>query len=879
MNIRSLRCEYLEAPLAIDTPQPRLSWIPPFDQGAWQVIVTSQGEVVWDSGKVVSDSSMIPYAGIVLQALCIYEWKVKVWSRDGRESEWSEPSEWGMGPAGPGWSHEVWQLDPIPEINARWIGTPAESVWQENDSPASPMLRKEFHAEKGISRAILYTSALGLYEAYLNGSRVGHGQLAPEWTDYHSMAQYQAHDVTRKLQVGPNVLGAILGPGWYAGRIGMSQVFANTLRGVYGRRMAFIALLHVQYADGKIQTIVTGPDWQCTLDGPIRGSDLLDGEQYDARRQCSGWCEAGYDSDAWSTAETMMGPQLVAQRNESIQITRRMSARTINEVSPNTWVVDFGQNLVGWCCLKIHNAQPGAQITLRHAEALQSDGTMYMENMRGASPVDRYMARGDDSEVYEPRFTYHGFRFAEITGLFQPPALEDIEACVVHSAMRDTGEFECSDDMGNRIMRAVQWTHRNNMHGIPTDCPQRDERLGWMGDAQVFAQTAIFNMDMAAFFTKWLADVRGAQAQDGRFPDIAPHPYDPNQRFSGNPGWSDAGLTIPWAMYVNYGDRSILAEQYDAAKRYIDWCTRNNPDRIWNNRSQLTPLWYGDWLNADTLKDLPNWPATGGEVAREIYSTAFYAHSTQLLSRMAGVLGYNEDQGRYNELAGEIRKAFNDSFVSPDGRIQGDTQSGYALALLFDLLPDSLRRRAAQRMKDALATYGGALSTGFHSTVRLMLELSRYGYHEEAYALLMRKTMPSWGYMVENGGTTIWERWDGWVEGRGFQNPGMNSFCHYAIGAVGEWIYRVVGGLNPDESAPGWKHFHVRPVPGGGLTFARTTYQSIRGTIQSQWRIENDNFVLDVTVPPNTTATIQLPDSSEYQAISGEHSFSCPSIG
>ena len=397
------------------------------------------------------------------------------------------------------------------------------------------------------------------------------------------------------------------------------------------------------------------------------------------------------------------------------------------------------------------------------------------------------------------------------------------------------------------------------MHGMPTDCPQRCERLGWSGDAQIFAQTAIFNRDMAAFFSKWSRDVREAQARDGRFPDFAPHPHDPDMRFAGNPGWGDAGVIVPWQLYINYGDRGILAEQFPAAKRYIDWITAKNPGGVWDNFDQLTPLCYGDWLNADTFKDLPGFPAHGGEVPKAIFATAYYAYSTQLVARMAEILGAKADAVSYGQLARRVREIFNQRFVAKTGKIRGDTQAGYALGLSFDLLPERLRPAAARYMVAGLQRYGGALSTGIHSTIRMMNELTRHGYHAEAYALLLRTEMPSWGYMVENGGTTIWERWDGWVKGRGFQDPGMNSFNHYAIGAVGEWVWRSVIGLNPDVAKPGWKHFTVRPVPGGGLTWAKGEYQSIQGPIGVDWKLRQGKFHLRVSLPPGADATVYLP--------------------
>jgi alpha-L-rhamnosidase len=869
-----LRCEYLKHTLAVPSLCPRLSWVPPCDQTAWQVEVTQAGETVWDSGRVDSDQTFgIEYGGTPLEPLARYEWRVRVWDAAGQISDWSEPAFWGVGPEDAGWSWEPnGELVRQRGLNvAHWISMPLTDAWPENEPPPSPLLRREFTVTGQVARATLYVSALGLYEARLNGRRVGDQVLAPEWTDYHQKVQYQAYDVAALLRNGDNALGAILAPGWYAGRLGMAEWFAPTSisRGIYGRRLALIARLELEMIDGTRQTVTSNGDWRGTLDGPIRGADLLDGETYDARREIPGWDEPGFDDAGWQAAHAPKGPRLVPQSNEPIRITRELPGLEVTEPAPGVYVVDFGQNLVGWCRLRVSGQEEGQEIVLRHAEVLNPDGSVYLDNMRGARPVDRYICRGgDDDETFEPRFTYHGFRYVEITGLNGRPDLSDLTACVLHSAAPETGEFTCSDDMVNRIMQAIQWTQRGNLHSSPTDCPQRDERLGWMGDAQVFSQTAIFNMDMAAFFSKWTADIRDAQADDGRFPDIAPHPYNPNQCLSGNPGWADAGVIVPWNQYINYGDVRILEDQFDAARRYIDWSERSNPDLVWRNHAQLSPLWYGDWLNADTFANLPNIPEQGGEVPKEIYSTAFFARSCQLVANMADVLGRADESKHYGALAGRIRAAFNHAFVDTDGRIQGDTQAGYALALNFDLLPEALRASAAKHMVAALEPYGGAPSTGIQSTVRLMLELSRWGYHEEACAILLRREMPSWGYMVENGGTTIWERWDGWVEGRGFQNPGMNSFNHYAIGAVGEWVYRTLGGLNPDENAPGWKHFFIRPRPGVGLTSARTRYHSIRGLIRSDWNIaDSGEFRLNVTIPPNTTATVELPDGTVHRSV------------
>ncbi len=870
-----LRCEYLVDPLAIDADRPRLSWTiacaDPDRRGvrqtAYRIVVTCGTDaIVWDSRRVKSDETLhIRYAGKPLAAGEQYRWKVRAWDERGVASSWSASATWTMGVWGSGWSHEKPLDAPPPAVAAEWIGAPLADVWNERQSLPATMLRKAFRLAGRPARAVLYASALGLYELRLNGRRVGDCVLAPEWTDYRQKVQYQGYDVTALLRTGENVLGAQLGAGWYAGRIGMAQSFAGIWRGLYGRRLALIAQLRIERPAGRRQVVVTDGSWRCTTEGPIRSADLLDGEAYDARREMAGWDAPGFDERAWAKVSILNGPRLVAQPNEPIRITRRLRPVAISAPRAGSFIFDMGQNMVGWVRMAVRG-RAGAKLRFRYGEALNADGTLYRDNLRGAPQIDTYTCRGDGQEVFDPHFTYHGFRYVEVSGLASAPSLDDLTGCVLHSAAPEAGPFESSSVLLNKIMSAIQWTQRGNLHSTPTDCPQRDERLGWTGDAQVFSQTAMFNMDMAAFFTKWVRDIREAQAADGRFPDIAPHPYDPNQRFSGNPGWGDAGVIVPWRMYVNYGDAGLLAEQFEAARRYVEWAAASNPNLIWSNASQMTPLWYGDWLNADTFANLQDFPKKGGALSKQIYSTAFFAHSAQLVAHMAAVLGRRADEKRYGDLARRIRDAFNRAFVDRTGRIQGDTQAAYALALNFDLLPPGVRARAARRMVAALEPYKGSLSTGIQSTVRMMLELSRYGYHDAAYALLTKTTIPSWGYMVEHGGTTIWERWDGWVEGRGFQNPGMNSFNHYAIGAVGEWMWRAMVGINPDEAAPGYKHVFIRPVPPGpairewaNLTRVRGVYRSIRGPIESSWQIEGGVFKLTVSIPCNTTATVELP--------------------
>lgn len=727
------------------------------------------------------------------------------------------------------------------------------------DPLPAPMLRTEFDVGDGaaVRRATVCVTALGLYELHVNGRRVGDQRLAPEWTDYRRRVQYQSYDVTDLVVAGRNAVGAILGDGWYAGKIGLTGVVpGGPPRAIYGRQPRLLLRLDVELADGTTHTVLSDETWRSTLDGPIRAGDLLDGETYDARRERPDWDRPGFDDRAWAAVAVADAPliALAAQCNEPIRVTREIPAVSVAQPRPGVYVFDLGQNIAGWCRLRA-SGPAGSAVTLRHAEVLNPDGTIYTANLRGAAATDRYTFRGDEVETFEPRFTYHGFRYVEVTGLTKAPQREDLIGCVAHSAATETAGFECSDPMLNRLWANVLWTQRANLYSTPTDCPQRDERLGWMGDILAFAPTACLNMDMAAFLTKWLRDTRDAQADDGRFADFSPNPYDSNVRFSGVPAWGDAGVFVPWVAYQHYADRRILEQQYDAALRWIDYVHRLNPDLLWRNGRGND---YGDWLNADTLK-LEGWPARGAEVPKEVFATAFFFRSAQIVGQMARVLGRTADADRLAPLAGDIRSAFVRAYVGADGRITGDTQAGYALALHFGLVPEALEPAAAARMVERFAPYDGRISTGFHTTAPLMHELTRHGRLPDAYRLVLERRMPSWGYAVEHGATTVWERWDGYVEGRGFQDPGMNSFSHYAIGAVGEWMFSTILGIAPDPAAPGFGNALIRPRPGGGISWCRGWHDSIRGRVECEWRVEGGRFRMRVAVPPNMTATVSVP--------------------
>lgn len=710
--------------------------------------------------------------------------------------------------------------------------------------------RKEFTVPGGFKRATAYVTGLGLYELRINGQRVGEQLLAPEWTNYRKRIQYQTCDVTSCLRAGNNAAAALVGDGWYMGRL---MGIAGNAYGAYHR---FLLQLEIELANGQIQTVVTDDSWRTSVDGPITQSGIYDGETFDARKGMAGWDTPGFDEVRWKPvrAVAVESVPLVWQRNEPIQVIQEFKPRAMTEPRPGLYVFDLGQNMVGWCRLKVEGPA-GTTVTIRHAEMLNDDGTIYTPNLRGAPQIDRYTMRGSGMEVYEPHFTYHGFRYVELTGLPGRPGADAVLGRVFQSAAPDAGTFECSSPLLNQLMHNVLWTQRANLMSSPTDCPQRDERFGWMGDIQAFSQTAIFNLNLAAFFTKWVQDIRDDQADDGRYPDFSPHPGNPNTGGSGTPAWGDAGTVVPWRTYQNYGDKRILGDHFESAKRWVDYIHRNNSNLVWTVGRGGN---YNDWLNGDTLI-YEGWPKKGGEVPPDVLATAFFAHSTEIVAKMAGVLKRTEEAQTYRRLFDRIKDVFNQRFVAADGRITGDTQAGYALALNFNLLPEAMRPSAVRHALAGIQRYGGHLSTGIQTSHRLMLELTRFGQHAEAFRLVNLRDFPSWGLMIDNGATTIWERWDGYVKGRGFQNPGMNSFNHWAFGAVGEWVWRHIAGINPDEAEPGFKHFSIRPRGGDQLTWATGRYDSIRGLVASDWRIENGRLRLTASVPPNATATVYVP--------------------
>jgi alpha-L-rhamnosidase len=701
--------------------------------------------------------------------------------------------------------------------------------------PPAPYLRTSFQAARPVRRATLYVSALGLVEAHLNGQRVSEDFFTPGWTDYDQRVHYRTYDVTALVRPGENALGAVLADGWYSGYIGYAK-----LRDYYGKLPRVRMQLQLDYADGSSAVIGTGPDWKASI-GAVLTADFLQGETYDARQEPAGWDLPGFSDQQWQSVVTddAVHPLMEAHPGPPVRVLAEFKAKTISEPQPGVYVLNLGQNFAGIARLKIAG-QPGQKITLRFAERLNPDGTIYTTNLRSARATDTYVCKGGGVEKWEPHFTFHGFQYIEITGLTQPPAEDTVVGLALSSATAVSGSFACSDPMLNQLHSNIYWTQRANFIDIPTDCPQRDERLGWTGDAQVYVRTATLNCDVEAFYTKWLVDlIDDGQRADGEFPMVAPVKVAGDD---GGPAWADSGVVCPWTIYDVYGDRRILERYYPAMTRFIAFCqNRSKPNLLPPDKYHC----FGDWLSiqADTPKD--------------VICTAYFAQSTRLVARAAAVLGKTEDAAKYNELYERLKAAFNQAYVTDDGRVKGDTQAGYVLALGFDLVDGNRAKLAAQHLVENIQARDWHLSTGFIGTKDLMLVLAKIGRNDVACRLIHNDTFPSWGFSIKHGATSIWERWDGWTPEKGFQDPGKNSFAHYSFGAVYQWMLENLGGIRPDGTA--YKRIIIAPQLDPGLTNVTAGYDCIRGPIKTAWRRIGDGLALDVTIPANTSATVFLP--------------------
>ena len=844
VEVVGLRSEYAANPLGIDVRKPRLSWqLQSSERGvvqsAYQVHVSDseRSRVLWDSGRVASsESTQRTYDGPPLSSARRYFWQVRVWDGAGRPSGWSALAEWEMGLLEPG------------DWKASWI---EPDLADDVSKPGPvPMLRREFQLRGPVERARAYVTAHGLYDLYLNGQRVGDQLFTPGWTSYNKRLQYQTYDVTPLLKQGANAVGALLGNGWYRGNLAFSD-----RRNIYGDRVGLLAQIEVTYKDGRRETIGTDSGWRAST-GPILMSEIYHGETYDARLEKSGWAAAGFDDKAWSGVKVAEARKhaLVAPAGPPVKRIQELRPVKIFTTPGGDTVADMGQNMVGWVKLAVEGPA-GTTVTLRHAEVLDKDGNFYTANLRKARATLQYTLKGGGRETFEPHFTFFGFRYVAVGGFPGTLTPDSLTGVVVHSAMAPAGDLETSKPLVNQLQHNIVWGQKGNFLDVPTDCPQRDERLGWTGDAQVFSPTAAFNMDVAGFFTKWLGDVAADQYEDGSVPHVIPNVLTVNngRRPAGAAGWADAAVIIPWTMYLSYGDKRLLEQQYDSMAKWVGYeKSRAGDDLIWDG-----DFHFGDWLAyAAPPGEARAYP--GATTGTDLLATAFFAHSTDLVARTARILGKTEDSARFEQQFARIKEAFVREYVTTTGRVGENTQTAYAVALQFDLLPEELRAAAARRLAEDVRRRKH-LTTGFLGTPYLCHVLTRYGYLDEAYLLLNREEYPSWLYPVKQGATTIWERWDGQKPDGTFQDVGMNSFNHYAYGAVGDWMYRVMAGIETDEAAPGYKHILIQPRPGGGFTDVRASHETPYGKVLSAWTRKDGTFELRVEVPANTRATIRLP--------------------
>jgi alpha-L-rhamnosidase len=708
------------------------------------------------------------------------------------------------------------------------------------------LLRKQFELVGDIQSARIYATAAGVYEIYANGSKVSDEQLAPGWTSYPNRLQYQTYDVTDLLRPGGNGIGIMLGDGWYRSGLGFEGKDYK-----YGERRAALLQLHVKYKDGTENVFVTDTSWKAST-GPIVYSTIYHGETYDARLQQEGWSEADFADGAWKPVKICDLPlhHLVAQENWPMRVTETIQPISYFVTPAGDHVLDMGQNMVGRVRMRVQ-APAGTEMILKHAEVLDKDGNIHFGNLRPAKQTVKYIAKGEGLEQYAPHFTFMGFRYVKVEGYpGEALPLDAFTGEVIHSDMEPTGEFECSDERVNQLQSNIKWGQRGNFVDVPTDCPQRDERLGWTGDAQVFISTALYNFQGGPFFTKWLHDVSAEQHEDGGVPFVIPDVVGG----ANSAAWGDAAVICPWTVYQYYGDRRLLAEQYESMKKWVEYIhAQGDNEYLWN-----TGFHFGDWLGLDAKED-----SYIGATPRDLIATAYYAYSTGIVRDAARVLGNDEDAVKYGELHRKVVKAFREEFITPAGRIAAPTQTAHVLALMFDLVDESVRARVAYDLNALIAGNDYHLTTGFVGTPYLCFVLSNNGYHDTAVRLLLQESYPGWLYSVSKGATTIWEHWDSIKPDGSFWSDDMNSFNHYAYGAIGDWMYRKVAGLDMDVSAPAYKRIHIEPLFGTkALTYARTVYKSMYGRIESGWRVDGDRIEVKVAVPANTTAEVVLQGAS-----------------
>jgi len=833
VKVTSLLTENKTNPIGLDMASPRFSWAIESakrnaSQTAYEIKITEAKKLVWSSDKVNSNQSVyIDYAGPKISSNTKYNWQVRVWDNQGIASEWSASNSFQTA------------LLSVSDWQAKWI-VPG---FVEASNRPSPIFRKQFAATKKLVSAIANITAHGMYEAQINGQRVGDAYLTPGWTSYSTRLQYQTYDVTNLIKTGANAIGISLGSGWYRGIIG----FSNN-KDFYGKDIALLFQLNITYSDGSKEIVISDDSWKANT-GSIEYSEIYNGETVDARKEKAGWATANFNDESWLPAKlaNFDKANLIATQNELVKKHEVFKPVKIFTTPKGEKVIDFGQNLVGWVVMKAKGNE-GDKITLSHAEVLDKQGNFYTENLRAAKAQNTYVLSGVGLETFEPHFTWQGFRYLRIEGYPGEITADNFSAVALYSDMKPTGEFTSSNTLVNQLQHNIQWGQKGNFLDVPTDCPQRDERLGWTGDAQVFSRTATFNMNVHSFFAKWLKDL-AADQKDGKVPFVVPNVIGADALNS--TGWADVATIIPWNLYIAYGDKKILADQYASMKAYVESINKVAKDDLWN-----TGFHFGDWLFYRPEDDNDGKSAV---TDKYLIAQCFYAHSTQLLINAATVLNKKEDMALYTAQLSRIKAAFMKEYVSPNGRLISGTQTAYTLALNFDILPENLRQQAAKRLVENIESYGNHLTTGFLGTPYLCHVLTRFGFTNVSYKLLLQEKYPSWLYPVKMGATTIWERWDGQKPDSSFQSVGMNSFNHYSYGAIGDWMYRQMVGLDTYEDGAGYKHSKVQPHIGGGFTNASASLDTYYGKLSSGWKLQGEDIYLDVIIPANTTSSVFIP--------------------
>jgi len=831
-----LTCESRINPIGLDERKPRFGWQLCSDgrnvlQSAYRIRVFREAEdaPVWDSGWTESDECLYaPYEGGALLPRTRYIWQVVVRDNAGQESGWSEKAFFETG------------LMDASAFAADWITQPDKG--DISKMQPCPLFRKDFLISGKIIRARAYASALGIYELMINGQPVGDEVLSPGFTSYRNRVQYQTWDVTHLLHEGGNAVGAIVADGWYRGYLGG----ADKCRNDFGEQLGLICQIHILTEDGRETVICTDGSWKVHADGAYRRADYYMGVEYDAQREMPGWNSAGYDDSAWTNAAALDHRKdiLIAQLSQPVRRVMKIRPAGLIITPKGETVIDMGQNMVGWLKFTVRG-EKGHTLTVHHGEVLDKDGNFYNENYRSAKSEIIYTLKGEGEETFEPSLSFYGFRYVKLIDWPCEVNLRDFEGVVVYSDMAVTSGFECSDAMVNRLFMNVQWGQRGNFVDIPTDCPQRDERVGWTGDCQAFARTACINMDSRLVLTKWLGDLKLDQAEDGGVPHIVPRVFSKPRNF-GSSAWGDAATIVPWTLYQCYGDKRILENQYPSMRKWLQYIDSQSEEYIWCGGNH-----YGDWLGLDAPEG-----SYLGSTDKALIATAFSAYSTRLTMKTAQLLGYEEDAKELSGLLDKVTAAFRRTYISEEGLLTVRTQTAYALALHFDLAEEADRPGMLHELLKIIEERGGHLSTGFVGTPYICLALTGAGAHDAAGRLLLQREYPSWLYSVSKGATTMWEHWDGVKPDGSFWSSDMNSYNHYAYGAIGEWMMRRLAGI--DLTAPAYREISLYPRPIEGLSHVSAWQETPYGRIECEWSCENGKRLVRCLIPAGTTAKITL---------------------